>query len=97
MWLFGGNVWVTGIHVLRACRGALRLVMIDMSWFLDPGLSAGYMAGHDDHDHDPPEYPPPRRSGAGGRSLDRHPVPPRVARHTPKSSAPILAVMNAKD
>jgi hypothetical protein len=27
------------------------------------------MARHDDHDYDPPRYPPPRLFGAGGRSL----------------------------
>jgi hypothetical protein len=49
------------------------------------------MARHDDHDHDPPEYPPPRRSGAGGRSLIVTRAAEGRAAH-PQIPAPILAV-----
>jgi len=49
------------------------------------------MARHDDHDHDPPRYPPPRPFGAGGRSLIVTRAAEGRAAHL-QISAPILAV-----
>jgi hypothetical protein len=49
------------------------------------------MARHDDHDYDPPRYPPPRPFGAGGRSLIVTRAAEGRAAH-PQITAPIFAV-----
>ena len=59
--------------------------------FLDPGPASRYIARHDDHDRDPPRYPPPRLFGAGGRLLIVTRAAEGRAAHL-QITAPILAI-----
>src|SRR5262245_47907920 len=63
--------------------------------FLDAGPVGRYMARHDDHDHDPPQQPPPRPSGAGGRSLIVTRAAEGPAAHL-QIPAPILVVVRTR-
>jgi hypothetical protein len=91
IWLLGGHVGMTGIDVLQVVRSSPgnSVPLVHAHHSLTPARRAFIPPSHDDHDHDPPRYPPTRLFGAGGRSLIVTRAAEGRAAHLP-ISAPIL-------